>query len=107
MATNPVHHAVNGSHNENDLSRNDGEESAYQYCGGNPVAGVDPTGYRTVIDGSNRYTHLPWVERSVSYWMAGNRNSRPAELLRAMGSALSAVKEGVRPLTAWKDGAGR
>jgi len=29
-----------------DLSRNDGEESAYQYCGGNPVAGVDPTGYR-------------------------------------------------------------
>jgi len=26
-----------------DLSRNDGEESAYQYCGGNPVAGVDPT----------------------------------------------------------------
>ena len=28
-----------------DLSRNDGEESAYQYCAGNPVAQVDPTGY--------------------------------------------------------------
>lgn len=28
-----------------DLSRNDGEQSAYQYCGGNPVANIDPTGY--------------------------------------------------------------
>ena len=27
-----------------DLSRNDGEQSAYQYCGGNPVGNVDPTG---------------------------------------------------------------
>jgi RHS repeat-associated protein len=27
-----------------DLSRNDGEQSAYQYCGGNPVANVDPNG---------------------------------------------------------------
>ncbi len=29
-----------------DLSRNDGEQSAYQYCGGNPVRNVDPTGLR-------------------------------------------------------------
>ena len=29
-----------------DLSRNDGEQSAYQYCLGNPVANVDPTGYK-------------------------------------------------------------
>jgi RHS repeat-associated protein len=28
-----------------DLSRNDGEQSAYQYCGGNPVTYADPTGY--------------------------------------------------------------
>jgi RHS repeat-associated protein len=28
-----------------DLSRNDGEQSAYQYCLGNPVKNVDPTGY--------------------------------------------------------------
>jgi RHS repeat-associated protein len=28
-----------------DLSRNDGEESAYQYCAGNPVLNTDPTGY--------------------------------------------------------------
>jgi RHS repeat-associated protein len=28
-----------------DLSRNDGEQSAYQYCGGNPVGNVDPNGY--------------------------------------------------------------
>jgi RHS repeat-associated protein len=27
-----------------DLSRNDGEQSAYQYCLGNPVGNVDPTG---------------------------------------------------------------
>jgi RHS repeat-associated protein len=27
-----------------DLAKADGEESAYQYCGGNPVAIVDPTG---------------------------------------------------------------
>jgi RHS repeat-associated protein len=28
-----------------DLSRNDGEQSAYQYCLGNPVGLVDPSGY--------------------------------------------------------------
>ncbi len=28
-----------------DLSRNDGEQSAYGYCLGNPIANVDPTGY--------------------------------------------------------------
>ncbi len=28
-----------------DLSRNDGEQSAYQYCGGNPIKNTDPTGY--------------------------------------------------------------
>ncbi len=28
-----------------DLSRNDGEQSAYQYCLGNPVGFTDPTGY--------------------------------------------------------------
>ncbi|MBE0475896.1 MAG: RHS repeat protein [Coriobacteriia bacterium] len=27
-----------------DPAKDDGEESAYQYCGGNPVGGVDPTG---------------------------------------------------------------
>ncbi len=28
-----------------DLSRNDGEQSAYGYCLGNPIANVDPSGY--------------------------------------------------------------
>jgi RHS repeat-associated protein len=28
-----------------DLSRNDGEQSAYGYCLGNPVGNIDPTGY--------------------------------------------------------------
>jgi RHS repeat-associated protein len=28
-----------------DLSRNDGEQSAYQYCNGDPVNNVDPSGY--------------------------------------------------------------
>jgi RHS repeat-associated protein len=28
----------------------DGEESAYQYCGGNPVAGIDPTGENVAWD---------------------------------------------------------
>ena len=32
-----------------DPSRNDGEQSAYQYCLGNPVKNIDPTGY-TVLD---------------------------------------------------------
>ncbi len=31
-----------------DLSRNDGEQSAYQYCLGNPIANVDPTGLWSV-----------------------------------------------------------
>ncbi len=34
-----------------DLSRNDGEQSAYQYCAGNPVKYTDPTGFRIEDDG--------------------------------------------------------
>jgi RHS repeat-associated protein len=37
-----------------DLSRNDGEQSAYQYCGGNPVKYVDPSGYATMTAESYR-----------------------------------------------------
>jgi RHS repeat-associated protein len=33
-----------------DLSRNDGEQSAYQYCLGNPVGLVDPSGYKPLSE---------------------------------------------------------
>jgi RHS repeat-associated protein len=48
-----------------DLSRNDGEQSAYQYCGGNPVANVDPTGLKA---------ESPWT----SFWdrVKGRHNPR-------------------------------
>ncbi len=36
-----------------DLSRNDGEQSAYGYCVGNPVSGTDPTGF-TVLREDNQ-----------------------------------------------------
>ncbi|MBE0418382.1 MAG: RHS repeat-associated core domain-containing protein, partial [Coriobacteriia bacterium] len=32
-----------------DPARDDGEESAYQYCAGDPVGKVDPTGLRTIV----------------------------------------------------------
>ncbi len=41
-----------------DLSRNDGEQSAYQYCLGNPVGLVDPSGLRTE---SPDITDLPFI----------------------------------------------
>ncbi len=45
-----------------DLSRNDGEQSAYGYCLGNPVLGTDPSGYYVVAGGGGgtkeMHTHL-------------------------------------------------
>jgi RHS repeat-associated protein len=41
-----------------DLSRNDGEESAYQYCLGNPVSRVDPTGFSDMYSGLARLSNL-------------------------------------------------
>jgi RHS repeat-associated protein len=45
-----------------DLSRNDGEQSAYGYCLGNPVGNVDPSGYAAVVGGGwgarELHTHL-------------------------------------------------
>ncbi len=40
-----------------DPARADGEESAYQYCGGDPVGGVDPTGLRA---GRPLYFYYLW-----------------------------------------------
>jgi RHS repeat-associated protein len=39
-----------------DLSRNDGEQSAYQYCLGNPILGVDPSGFRPLFETGSRET---------------------------------------------------
>ena len=46
-----------------DLSRNDGEQSAYQYCLGNPVKYVDPTG----LHGQTRETF--WGNLAASVWL--------------------------------------
>jgi RHS repeat-associated protein len=40
-----------------DLSRNDGEQSAYQYCGGNPIASVDPTGFTPFVYNQAEYDY--------------------------------------------------
>jgi RHS repeat-associated protein len=37
-----------------DLSRNDGEQSAYGYCLGNPVGATDPSGYRPLPETGSR-----------------------------------------------------
>ncbi len=46
-----------------DLSRNDGEQSAYGYCAGNPVANVDPTGYslETIQAALKRFVRELWL----------------------------------------------
>jgi RHS repeat-associated protein len=53
-----------------DLSRNDGEQSAYQYCGGNPVKYVDPSGYR-LVDERREPTHrAPWFRQWLAWYTA-------------------------------------
>jgi RHS repeat-associated protein len=46
-----------------DLSRNDGEQSAYGYCLGNPVFGTDPSGYRPLFETGSRETDREALKR--------------------------------------------
>ena len=39
-----------------DPAKADGEESAYQYAGGDPIGGVDPSGLAVI----SKLSHLPW-----------------------------------------------
>ncbi len=56
-----------------DLSRNDGEQSAYQYCLGNPVGNVDPTGYfswGSLWNGVKKAASVAWkAHKYVNYAM--------------------------------------
>ncbi|MHB0979948.1 MAG: DNRLRE domain-containing protein [Thermoleophilia bacterium] len=48
-----------------DPAKADGEESAYQYAGGDPVGRVDPSGMHTSKSGA--HTHLPWWAPRIYY----------------------------------------
>jgi hypothetical protein len=54
-----------------DLSRNDGEQSAYGYCLGNPIRNVDPTGYFAWSSVGNFFKKIgssfKWFGRAVYY----------------------------------------
>ena len=82
-----------------DLSRNDGEQSAYQYCLGNPVGLVDPTGLRTW--GMDLVQNAVARARSVVSWRTFYREERyrqaseSAQNRRISGTAGPNV--GVRP----------
>ncbi len=52
-----------------DPARADGEESAYQYCGGNPAAMVDPSGLTLQTIG--RYWTTSSATGSVKLWFGG------------------------------------
>jgi len=54
-----------------DPARDDGEESAYQYCGGDPVGKVDPTGMRSVaVRSSSKSGRLAVNSGAVEYWLS-------------------------------------
>ena len=50
-----------------DPSRDDGEESSYQYCRGNPVGSIDPTGYGGLSDAFH------WFQRNINIFSEENR----------------------------------
>ena len=62
-----------------DPAKADGEESAYQYCGGDPVGNVDPTGLRSVS----------WFTIWAYNWLVGPS----AKLLEVAASAVYAEGE--------------
>jgi len=51
-----------------DLSRNDGEQSAYQYCTGNPVNRVDPTGLMVAEYQSVSQAQLKQDQEALFYY---------------------------------------
>ncbi len=85
-----------------DLSRNDGEQSAYQYCLGNPIANVDPTGYAVMreidrprtpeerADSRNR------VLAARAKWYADHSQSTAGKVFGWMNKYLN-------PANAWKN----
>ncbi|MDP2234195.1 MAG: RHS repeat-associated core domain-containing protein, partial [Actinomycetota bacterium] len=52
-----------------DPARADGEESAYQYCAGDPVGSVDPSGLVGSATRSGRWSG--WTPVNVSNWFGG------------------------------------
>ncbi len=60
-----------------DLSRNDGEQSAYGYCLGNPIFGTDPTGYRPLFETGSRETDREALKR----WNQKNREKAKKKAL--------------------------
>ena len=60
-----------------DSAKADGEESAYQYCGGDPVSGVDPTGEEVTGGGGTS-----WTARSMFWSFVGKREGKSRALLQ-------------------------
>jgi RHS repeat-associated protein len=75
-----------------DLSRNDGEQSAYQYCGGNPVKYIDPTGLQTADEADY------WAVYAMSWQLAYANTGKPgadAEL-KKIHARINVVKQRMR-----------
>ena len=72
-----------------DLSRNDGEQSAYQYCGGDPVKFTDPTGFRIEDDG---YRAAQIVAARRMAMADARRRARRLEPIRTNQSQDAAVR---------------
>jgi RHS repeat-associated protein len=73
-----------------DLSRNDGEQSAYQYCLGNPVGGTDPTGYRVVRDDQKKSpAELAWLHNRVNEELARSKSENRLSTVDKIGNWLN------------------
>jgi RHS repeat-associated protein len=81
-----------------DLSRNDGEQSAYQYCGGNPVGRVDPTGF-ALSDIINR-----WLGRFTNLiWKAECWHKSPTQIAQMRNTLNeSAARKRITAQPTWK-----
>ncbi len=75
-----------------DPAKADGEESAYQYCGGDPVAKVDPTGQYSVA--------APNIDQHVRMWKNGPiaRNWCWAACVRSVVQSMKGKKPSLRTI---------
>jgi RHS repeat-associated protein len=77
-----------------DPALSDAEESAYQYCAGNPVGNSDPSGLEPhgygYADGTGSYDHIAWTGRVT--WQTPGWKLTEAGRLRRYGASARVVR---------------